>query len=212
MNIADLRVDYKKKELDYKHLLNDPLQQFEKWFQEALNAEVPETNAMVLSTVDKEGQPFSRVVLLKGIENRKFLFYTNYRGRKGQQIAVNNKVSVTFFWQPLERQVNIIGTAEKVDSPISDQYFHSRPRKSQLGAWASAQSEPLESRNQLKKKFVRQALRYLGREVPRPPHWGGYAITPSQIEFWQGRPSRLHDRMQFSQQDNGEWKIERLSP
>lgn len=212
MNIADLRVDYKKKELDYKHLLNDPLQQFEKWFQEALNAEVPETNAMVLSTVDEVGQPFSRVVLLKGIEDRKFLFYTNYQGRKGQHIAVNKKVSVTFFWQPLERQVNIIGTAEKVDSHTSDQYFHSRPRKSQLGAWASAQSEPLESRNLLKKKFVRHALRYFGREVPRPPHWGGYAITPSKIEFWQGRPSRLHDRMQFSLQENGEWKIERLSP
>lgn len=212
MNIADLRVDYKKEELDFKHLLPDPIQQFEKWFQEALNAEVPETNAMTLSTVDEQGQPNSRIVLLKGIEENKFVFYTNYQGRKGQQIAVNNKVAVTFFWQPLERQVNIIGFADKIDEKKSDQYFHSRPRKSQLGAWASDQSHSLSNRNQLKKKFVRIALRYFGREVPRPPHWGGYAITPERIEFWQGRPSRLHDRMQYNRQANNEWKIERLSP
>lgn len=212
MKIADLRVDYKKEELDFKHLLSDPIEQFEKWFQEALNAEVPETNAMVLSTVDENGQPFSRVVLLKGIEQKKFLFYTNYQGRKGQHIDNNNKVAVTFFWQPLERQVNITGTVNKVDELTSDEYFHSRPRKSQLGAWASNQSQPLINRNQLKKKFIRHALRYFGREVPRPPHWGGYAITPTQIEFWQGRTSRLHDRMQFTLQQGNEWKIERLSP
>ncbi len=212
MKIADLRVDYKREELDLDHLIADPIQQFEKWFQEALNAEVPETNAMVLSTVDDQGQPCSRVVLLKGIEEGKFIFYTNYEGRKGKQIAHNNKVAINFFWQPLERQVNIIGTTEKVADAVSDQYFHSRPRKSQLGAWASAQSEPLSNRDQLKKKFVRHALRYFGREVPRPNHWGGYGVTPSRIEFWQGRPSRLHDRIQYTLLSSDEWKIERLSP
>jgi len=212
MQIADLRVDYKKEALDVDHLLADPLQQFEKWFQEALNAAVPETNAMVLSTVDDRGQPNSRVVLLKGIEEGKFIFYTNYEGRKGKQIAQNHRVAINFFWQPLERQVNIIGTAEKVASEVSDHYFHSRPRKSQIGAWASSQSEPLANRNHLKKKFIRHALRYFGREVPRPPHWGGYGVKPSRIEFWQGRPSRLHDRMQYSLDQTGVWKIERLSP
>lgn len=212
VNVADIRTDYKKEKLNIHEVNENPIVQFENWLQQALNAEIPEATSMIVSTVDKQGLPASRVVLLKGIENGSFIFYTNYDSRKGKQIAANPNLAITFFWPQLERQVNIVGTAAKVADEVSDQYFSSRPRKSQLGAWTSDQSTSIPSRTFLKRKFMTYALKYLGKKVARPPHWGGYAVTPTRIEFWQGRPSRLHDRIQYARKDDNLWTIERLSP
>ena len=210
-DIASIRQDYSKHKLDKRHVQENPLKQFEQWLQQAIEAEVYEPTAMTLATATKDAIPSSRTVLLKGVEDRAFLFYTNYQSKKGQQLTENPYAALTFFWPELERQVNITGKIEKANEEVSDAYFASRPRKSQLGAWASAQSQEIKSRIQLIRDFIALSARYVGREVPRPPHWGGFKLAPHTIEFWQGRPNRLHDRIQYNL-ENGKWKIKRLSP
>ena len=211
-NIASLRVDYKKKELDVKDVNPNPFKQFDIWMKEAIDAELPDANAMTLATADRNGQIASRIVLLKELENELFVFYTNYESKKGKHLSENPYAAITFFWPPLERQINIRGRVTKVNEEISDKYFESRPRKSQLGAWSSKQSSIIPSRSHLVKKFAGYAFKYLGKKVPRPSFWGGYGLKPDYIEFWQGRPSRLHDRIEYERQSDDSWKISRLSP
>lgn len=211
-NIANIRKDYSKATLDVASVKEDPLLQFEKWFADALKAEVLEPNAMHLATVNAEGKPSGRVVLLKGLEKNKFVFYTNYQSRKGKELDSNPACAVTFFWPELERQVRIEGISERVNPLLSDAYFQSRPRESQLGAWASPQSGLIENRSILEQRFQKMEEKFTALKVlPRPHQWGGYQIDPLQIEFWQGRPGRLHDRIQYIKVDNV-WKIYRLAP
>lgn len=211
MNLADIRREYSGHELDLSNVLTDPVAQFSEWMKEAIAASVHEPTAMTLATADPEGQPLTRVVLLKGIEDRRFVFYTNYNSQKGRHLALNPKACLNFFWPELERQVIIQGLVHKVAETESDAYFNSRPRGSQIGAWASEQSRPLESREELAEKASQYAASFEGADVPRPEHWGGYALRPFYIEFWQGRESRLHDRIVY-RLDEGLWRISRLSP
>lgn len=211
-NIADLRKEYSRATLDISNVLTDPVKQFEKWFDEAVQAGVTEPNAMHLATVNEQGKPSSRIVLLKGIDSGRFIFYTNYQSKKGKELEINPACALTFFWPDIERQVRIEGIAERVDQATSDQYFQSRPRGSQIGAWASPQSTIIKDRNiledrasQIEKKFENSKV------LPRPHQWGGYQIEPLLIEFWQGRASRLHDRIQFVKTD-GVWRVYRLAP
>lgn len=210
-SIADIRIDYTKKTLDIIDVALDPIAQFKKWFQEAIDARVPEPNAMNLATVGPEGKPTARIVLLKGIEDTGFTFFTNYESRKGNNMTENPWVALTFFWSELERQVRIEGKAEKARAELSDKYFHSRPRNSQIGAWASPQSQVIDSRKSLENRTVETEEVFQGKEVQRPQHWGGYLVVPQRVEFWQGRPSRLHDRILYNR-ENEKWKIERLAP
>lgn len=189
---------------------NNPFDVFNQWMKNAVDSNCIEANACVVSTVDNFEQPSGRIVYLKELSEGEFIFYTNYHSHKGEDIAHNNKISMLFFWPTLQQQIRIDGTCEKVAESVSDAYFQSRPRGSKIGAWASLQSQPLESRAELEKRFHELAEKY-PNEVPRPPHWGGYAITPHRIEFWQGRPSRLHDRVVFERNGN-DWKIVRLNP
>lgn len=190
----------------------DPIRQFERWFEQAVKAKVPEPNAMTLATVTPEGAPAARVVLLKGVDARGFVFYTNYESAKGRELAANPRATLVFLWLPLGRQVRIDGTVEKVSVEESQTYFHSRPHDSQLGAWASRQSQVVPTRETLEERFNEAKKRFAGQEVPLPPFWGGYRVLPQTIEFWQGRPSRLHDRLRYFKQPDGSWKLERLSP
>lgn len=211
-NIANIRKDYRKATLDRSSVDDDPVKQFQKWFGEALNAEVMEPNAMHLATVNEHGKPSSRMVLLKGLENNRFQFYTNYHSRKGKELDNNPACALTFFWPELERQVRIEGVASRVEPGISDVYFQSRPRESQLGAWASPQSALIDSRKILEQRLHDVEKKFKGQPVlPRPHQWGGYQIEPLQIEFWQGGPARMHDRIQFVKVDTV-WKIFRLAP
>lgn len=210
-NIADLREEYTKAKLDIHEVSDDPVNQFMKWFDNAVNSAIMEPNAMNLATINK-GKVSSRIVLLKGVEEGAFLFYTNYESEKGQQIAQNSHVALSFFWPELERQVRIEGRAEKVAAEVSDNYFKSRPRGSQIGAWVSPQSQKIGSRTILEQRLTEIEKKFEGKEVERPVHWGGYAVQPERIEFWQGRSSRLHDRLSYSKTENGDWKIERLAP
>jgi pyridoxamine 5'-phosphate oxidase len=208
--IADLRQDYSLKTLDEKNVLSNPIEQFKVWFEEAQNAQIHEPNAMFLATVH-QNKPSGRVVLLKGIELENFVFFTNYNSRKGKEILENQHVSLTFLWVELERQVRIEGIATKADESYSTHYFHSRPRKSQLGAIASPQSQKIENRDVLEKQFEEFEKKYENQEIPKPEDWGGYFVKPSLIEFWQGRRSRLHDRILYENIDNL-WQISRLAP
>ncbi len=212
MSLADLRRDYSLAGLSEADLAADPFQQFEKWFQEAVAAEILEPNAMVLATVDPSGQPSTRVVLLKGVDPRGFKFFTNYESRKGRELAANPKASLTFPWTELERQVCLTGRVSKVSREESETYFKIRPRGSRLGAWASSQSQVIASRVQLEARLRELEAQYPEDDIPLPPYWGGYVLAPAEIEFWQGRPSRLHDRLRYQRQPGGSWKIERLSP
>lgn len=212
MEIANLRKEYKLAELDESSAPADPLHLFDRWFKEAAASEVPEPNAMCLSTADPSGQPHSRIVLLKGFDQKGFEFYTNYHSQKGQVLEVNNLCALTFFWPELERQVRIEGCAVKLSAGESDTYFASRPRGSQLGAWVSDQSEVIPNRAYLDKKLRETEENFEGKEVIRPLHWGGYRVAPCLLEFWQGRESRLHDRLQYSLAGDKAWKLERLSP
>lgn len=211
-NLADIRQEYTKSGLREHELPDDPLSLFSRWLQEAIDAEVDEPTAVIVGTVSPEGKPSTRTVLLKGLHDGKFVFYTNYESRKGRQLAQNPYISLSFVWHALERQVHIEGTAAKVEPAESDEYFRVRPYKSRIGARISPQSQPIKSRMQLMRAFVREAARWLGKNVERPANWGGYAVTPTRIEFWQGRPNRLHDRFLYTLQPDGEWEISRLAP
>jgi pyridoxamine 5'-phosphate oxidase len=211
-NIAELRKEYSHAMLDISNILIDPIKQFEKWFNEALQAGITEPNAMHLATVNSKGKPSSRIVLLKGIENGKLIFYTNYQSRKGKELEDNPACALSFFWPEVERQVRIEGTAERVDQKTSDEYFQSRPRGSQIGAWSSPQSTVIKDRTILEERSQQIEKKFETHKVlPRPNQWGGYQIEPLLIEFWQGRANRLHDRIEFVKAD-GVWKVHRLAP
>lgn len=212
VDLAIIRQEYTKGGLKSSDLPDNPLVLFEKWLHEAVNAGVNEPTAMLVGTVSPEGTPATRTVLLKGLHDGKFIFYTNYESRKGKHLTQNPYISLSFIWHELERQVNIEGVATRVSPQESDEYFRKRPYKSRIGACISPQSEPIESRMQLIRKFVKESFRWGGKEVDRPEHWGGFAVTPTRIEFWQGRPSRLHDRFLYILQSKDTWKRERLAP
>lgn len=211
-SIAAIRKDYKQHSLTEADVAKDPVTQFTSWWQEALKSEIDEVNAMTLATASADGFPSARIVLLKGYDENGFVFYTNYHSFKGQQLEENPRACLVFFWKELERQVRITGLIQKVSSDESDEYFHSRPEGSRIGAWTSPQSQVIENRKQLEEKEKELKTAFEGKEIPRPLHWGGYRVKPLIIEFWQGRPSRLHDRIQYTMEDNGGWKIERLAP
>ena len=211
-NVADLRKDYQLQGLSETDADLNPFKQFQIWFDQALAAQLPEPNAMTVATVTKSGNPRARVVLLKNFDERGFVFYTNYHSHKGQELADNPQAAIAFWWAELERQVRIEGRVLKVSDRESDEYFHSRPFNSRLGAWASEQSQVIESREVLEQRLQDLKTKYENQDIPRPPHWGGFRVIPTAIEFWQGRPSRLHDRLLYSLLDDGSWQIERLSP
>lgn len=211
--ISDIRKEYTRASLDEQHVLPHPVRQFEKWFGEVLDAQVPEPNAMTLATNSEQGYPSTRVVLLKGIENDAFVFFTNYQSQKGRELAAKPACALNFFWPELERQVRVTGVAEKISEADSEVYFQSRPRASQLGAWASPQSTPIASRELLEARMRNLEEKFNSQQkIPKPKQWGGFAIRPIQMEFWQGRPSRLHDRINYLLQPNDEWSIVRLAP
>lgn len=208
--LRDIRKQYLFSTLDENNVLPNPYDQFEIWLQEAIESDQLEPTAMVVSTVDEHLQPHSRVVLLKEFNAKGFVFYTNLEGHKAQQMAQNNRVSLVFFWPSLERQVRVVGHVEKVSDLLSASYFNTRPVESQLGAWASPQSQLIRSKDFLEKQFKYYKQKF-GDKIPKPPHWGGYLVVPFTFEFWQGRANRLHDRLFFSIELN-EWKISRLAP
>lgn len=212
--LADLRQTYAQRTLTEADVHPEAVSQFRAWLQEALDARVAEPTAMVLSTVGAAGQPTARVVLLKGMpEDSGFLFFTNYDSRKGQELAGQPLASLTFFWPALERQVRVEGRVEKAPQQTSTEYFQSRPRSSQIGAWASPQSRPIGSRQELEQLEQQVAARFANQEpLPRPENWGGYLLHPHRIEFWQGRPSRLHDRLVYERTADNRWQISRLAP
>ncbi len=212
ISLSDLRKEYSKETLEVISVGKDPIHQFEKWFDEALRAEVLEPNAMTLSTVTESGRPSARVVLLKGIEHGKFLFFTNHQSRKGRELENNPACALTFFWPELERQIRIEGISNRVDSDYAEKYFQSRPRGSQIGAWASPQSSVISDRSLIEDRVKEIEIKFKDYElIPKPHQWGGYAVEPFEIEFWQGRPSRLHDRIVFYKSEEG-WTIRRLAP
>ena len=212
-SIADIRTSYSKKSLSEKNVLPDAVDQFGKWWDEALEAELTEVNAMTLATASANGGPDARIVLLKGFSKDGFVFFTNYESRKGQELAENPQACLLFFWKELERQVRINGTVSKISKEESEEYFFSRPVGSQIGAWASNQSTVLQSRKELEEKLDNLLSEVeAGRKIEKPEYWGGYIVKPECIEFWQGRPSRLHDRLRYTLQPGAEWLIERLSP
>ncbi len=211
-SLADLRKNYSLGSLDAADADRNPFRQFDAWFAQAVDAQLPEPNTMTLATVDSRGRPSARIVLIKVVDERGFVFFTNYESRKGHELAQNPFASLLFYWIELERQVRIEGTVVKTSEAESDQYFHSRPLGSRIGAWASEQSQVIESRAVLETREKEISAQY-GDLPPRPPHWGGYRLVPDAIEFWQGRPSRLHDRLLYTRSaDSSDWQIARLSP
>jgi len=212
LSIADLRQNYLRSALKEVDLDPNPIQQFAIWFQQALDAQLPEPNAMTLATVTSNGQPSARIVLLKSFDERGFVFFTNYNSLKGKQLVKNPQSALVFWWAELERQVRIEGRVEKVSDAESDEYFYSRPQGSQLSAWVSNQSQVIASREVLERKLAQLEEQYQEQKIPRPPHWGGFRVIPSFIEFWQGRPNRLHDRLCYRLTEDKIWIIERLAP
>lgn len=211
-SIADIRKEYKLRSLSETDVAADPFAQFTAWWNEALQAQIDEINAMTLATASADGLPSARIVLLKGYDPAGFVFFTNYDSFKAQQIAENPKASLLFFWKEVERQVRITGIIEKTTAHESDEYYNSRPEGSRIGAWTSPQSHVIESREWLERREKDYEKEFDGKIITRPDNWGGYRVKPVCIEFWQGRPSRLHDRIQYTIQEDGEWKIERLAP
>ena len=235
MTLAELRREYSLTGLRRRDLEPDPIVQFRKWFDQASGArgsgrvrklcirlykklllasgaEALDLTAMTLATVDQQGRPSARVVLLKGVDQRGFVFFTNYESRKGQELAANPHASLVFYWPDQERQVCIAGEVSKLPPAESDAYFRTRPHGSRLAAWASHQSTPIRDRATLEERWKQMEAQYAGQEIPRPPFWGGYLLSPARIEFWQGRPNRLHDRFRYTRQPDHTWLIERLSP
>jgi pyridoxamine 5'-phosphate oxidase len=210
--IADIRKEYSSRQLSESDAAINPIQQFEKWWDEAIASEIDEVNAMTLATASSDGFPSARIVLLKGFDESGFIFFTNYKSFKGTQLDENPKACLVLFWKELERQIRITGIVQKASSGASDAYFQSRPLASQLGAWASPQSQVIENRDWLEEKYSALSKEVNKKHLQRPAHWGGYIVKPVIVEFWQGRPSRLHDRIQYSLEENGNWKIERLAP
>lgn len=210
MNISEIRTDYTRAALDEDHSDADAVRQFSRWWDEAMASKVREANAMTLATADAEGRPGARTVLLKGFDERGFVFFTNYQSRKGRELAANPRACLLFFWPELERQVRIDGTVERASDAESDEYFKSRPLASRIGAWASPQSEVIAGKAWLLARAAEMGLRH-GVAPSRPPHWGGYRVTPLAVEFWQGRPSRLHDRLLYARTATG-WDRVRLAP
>jgi pyridoxamine 5'-phosphate oxidase len=211
INLADIRTDYTKHGLLEKDLAADPFTQFGRWFDQALSARIDEPNAMTLATASLDGQPSARVVLLKGFDQNGFVFYSNYESRKGRELDQNNKAALLFFWSSLERQIRIEGVIEKVSVEESKQYFDSRPEGSRIGAWSSRQSASISSRDILEENFNKFSQSFAQQDIPLPPYWGGYRLKPHVFEFWQGRESRLHDRLRYRFADD-RWHIDRLSP
>ena len=209
--LQNLRQDYKAAELSETDIVNNPITQFEKWFENAVNAEIYEPNAMTLATADKSGRPNARMVLLKGVDKEGFSFYSNYLSQKGKELKRNPLACLLFHWGELERQVRIEGKVEKLDKETSEAYFHSRPTGSKIGAIVSPQSQVIDNREVLESKMEEATAYYEGKKIPKPAHWGGYIVKPTSIEFWQGRSNRLHDRIKYTLV-NGNWKIERLAP
>ena len=210
--ISDMRENYDRATLDEEHVDVDAIQQFNVWFQEARDEEVVEPNAMIMSTINKEGHPTSRTLLLKGVEENGFVFFTNYNSDKGQEIANNPNICLLFLWKKVQRQVRISGVAQKISKEESEAYFHSRPKGSQIGAWASPQSQVIADKSVLETRTSKLIEKYKDvDELPLPDFWGGYIMKPQSMEFWQGRPNRLHDRLRYTLVD-GNWKIERLAP
>lgn len=210
--IADIRKNYSHKKLLEKNAAKDPFAQFAKWWKQALKAGIDEVNAMTLATASADGMPAARIVLLKDFSEKGFTFFTNYESFKGRQLAENPKACLVFFWKELERQVRITGLVEKITAEASSEYFLSRPVESQVGALVSPQSRVIESRDWLDENFRQKKKELKGQAIGKPPYWGGYNVKPVIVEFWQGRPGRLHDRLQYTMQENGEWKQERLAP
>ncbi|MFM8591526.1 MAG: pyridoxamine 5'-phosphate oxidase [Sphingomonadales bacterium] len=211
-SIAELRKEYTLRALIEGEVHASPIEQFTSWWNQALESKIEEVNAMALSTLSEEGLPESRIVLLKGYSAEGFIFFTNYQSSKGTQLQQNAHCSLLFFWKELERQVRISGKAKKISEQESDAYFNSRPEGSKIGAWASPQSSVVESQEWLTENFEKIKNKYTHTAIPRPSHWGGFIVQPAAIEFWQGRPSRMHDRIRYSASATGEWKIERLAP
>ncbi len=210
-SIRNLRTTFTYVQLEEKKIDKNPIKQFNKWMQDALSANTGEPNAMTLATVDKKGFPEARVVLLRGVDKNGFSFFTNYKSAKGKELS-SKKACLNFFWIELARQVRIVGTVKKVSARESDDYFNSRPRESQISAWTSHQSAVIGSRQDLEKKYALMEKKFQNKKVPRPSYWGGYAVIPLAIEFWQGKQNRLHDRIIYTKLKTGKWKIERLSP
>jgi pyridoxamine 5'-phosphate oxidase len=213
LSIADLRQNYTLAGLSETDVTAHPIQQFQVWFQQALEANLIEPNAMTLATATPDGKPTARIVLLKGFSEEGFIFYTNYESQKGQQLIANPYAALVFLWDKLERQVRIEGKVEQLQPKESEAYFHSRPRASQLGAWVSDQSRVIRDREILEQKLTALKTQYTeDTTIPLPPHWGGFRVVPNRIEFWQGRPNRLHDRLVYDLQTDGGWQIQRLAP
>lgn len=211
-NIADIRLNYSMKTLMEHEVSSNPIEQFAKWWQDALEAEIDEVNTMTLATASSDGVPSARIVLLKSFSEKGFMFFTNYNSAKGRQLEENPKACLVFFWKELERQVRVTGLVQKLEAADSDEYFNSRPEGSRIGALTSPQSTVIENRKWLDEHYETNRQILEGKEIRRPDFWGGFIVRPVIIEFWQGRPSRLHDRLQYSLQENGNWKLERLAP
>lgn len=209
--IADIRKEYKLKSLLEEGVKNNPINQFSEWWNEAVSSQIEEVNAMTLATATPDGLPSARIVLLKGFTYEGFKFYTNYLSHKGTELAKNPHAALVFFWKELERQVRIEGTVEKLSEEDSIAYFKTRPVASQIGAWASPQSTPIAGRNMIEENVLKYKAQFGEENIPKPPYWGGYIVKPLKVEFWQGRRSRLHDRILYTK-ENGDWKIERIAP
>jgi pyridoxamine 5'-phosphate oxidase len=212
VTISHDRKDYARSSLHEENLDPDPIRQFALWFDEATKCAVPEPNAMTLATCTIDGRPSARIVLLRGVDERGFAFFTNYQSRKARELDSNPWAALVFFWHDLERQVRVEGRVERVSAEESDVYFHGRPTSSRIGAWASPQSQVIPSREALEERFGDLENRFADGAISRPPNWGGYRLVPDTVEFWQGRPSRLHDRLRYTRRQHGDWLIERLAP